>query len=413
MAETIRRTNEPPMDLLGHYGRAVHDATVDDFDIDSGRISFVYGLPDPDSLPAKDVSEAVVKALAAHGKTALQYGRTGGYVPLVDYVRAKIKRTQMMDVPPDAILFTAGSTQALTFITNLLVDQGDTIVSEDPTWPGGTALFESVGANIVTAPMDDHGIRVDVLAEKLADLKAQGIRPKFIYTIPNFQNPSGVTLPVERRLAILDLAAEYDTFVFEDDAYNDLRYSGEPLPAFYALDRERGGNRVITIGTLSKILAAGMRLGWVVAPPALIRKLSGIKGDGGANPFAAVAAAEFCLAGKLEPHIEELKGIYRGRRDAMLGALEEHMPEGVSWTVPDGGFFIWVTLPESVHTAKLFPLAMQEGFDYLPGVACRFGGAGANELRLSFSTVPEEQIREGIKRLGRLIHRTMTGQIQY
>jgi 2-aminoadipate transaminase len=400
------------MDLLGSYGQAVQDATVDDFDIDSGRISFVYGLPDPDSLPAKDVSEAVVRALAEHGSTALQYGRTGGYVPLVDYIRAKIRRTQMMDVPRDAILMTAGSTQALTNITNLLVDGGDTIISEDPTWPGGTALFQSVGANIVSAPMDDHGIRVDVLAAKLAELKAQHIRPKFIYTIPNFQNPSGVTLPVDRRLEILDLAAEYDTFVFEDDAYNDLRYGGEPLPAFYALDQQRGGNRVITIGTLSKILAAGMRLGWVVAPPALVRKLSGIRGDGGANPFAAVAAAEFCLTGKLEPHIEELKEIYRSRRDAMLGALEEHMPEGISWTVPEGGFFIWVTVPENVNTAKLLPLAMQEGFDYLPGVACRFGGAGTNELRLSFSTVPEERIREGIRRLGRLIHRAMTGQIE-
>lgn len=412
MAETVPRTNEPPMDLLGDFGQAVHDASVNDFDIHSGRISFVYGLPDPETLPAADVAAAVTKALIEHGKTALQYGRTGGYVPLVEFLRGFLKRMQMMDVAEDAILLTAGSTQALTFVTHLLVDRGDTIISEDPTWPGGVALFNSVGANVVPAPMDDHGIRVAVLAARLAELKARGVRPKFIYTIPNFQNPSGVTLPVERRVAILDLAAEHDTFVFEDDAYNALRFVGEPLPSFYALDQERGGNRVISIGTLSKTLAAGMRLGWVVAPPALIRKIAGLKGDGGVSPFSATAAAEFCLAGKLEPHIAVLKDLYRARRDAMIGALEEHMPEGVTWTVPEGGFFIYVILPEPVDTTRLFPVAMSEGFDYLPGTFCRFGGAGTNELRLSFSTVPEAEIREGIRRLGRLVHRAMTGQIQ-
>ncbi len=412
MAETVARTNEPPMDLLGDFGQAVHDASVNDFDINSGRIAFIYGLPDPETLPAADVAAAVTKALTEHGRTALQYGRTGGYVPLVEYLRGFLKRMQMMDVAEDAILLTAGSTQALGFVTNLLVDRGDTIISEDPTWPGGVSLFNSVGADIVAAPMDDHGIRVDVLAAKLVELKARGVRPKFIYTIPNFQNPSGVTLPVARREAILDLAAEYDIFVFEDDAYNALRFVGEPLPSFYALDRERGGNRVITIGTLSKTLAAGMRLGWVVAPPALIRKIAGLKGDGGVSAFSSTAAAEFCLAGKLEPHIAVLQDLYHKRRDAMIGALEEHMPEGVTWTVPEGGFFIYATLPESVDTMRLFPVAMREGFDYLPGAFCRFGGAGANELRLSFSTVPEDEIREGIRRLGRLVHRAMTGQIQ-
>jgi 2-aminoadipate transaminase len=414
MAETVTRTNEPPMDLLGQTGQAARSVDVDYFNYDPAdtSISFAGGLPDPASLPTSDVAQATVKALAEHGTTALQYGRVGGYRPLVDFLRAKLKRTQMMDIPEDGILLTAGSMQALTFVVSLLVDRGDTIISEDPVWPGGVGLFNTIGAKVVTVPLDDQGMRVDVLEERLAALKAQGVRPKFIYTLPTFQNPVGVTAPVARRLRLLDLAAEYNTFVFEDDAYNDLRFDGAPLPAIYALDRERGGNRVISIGTFSKILGAGMRIGWVVAPPALIQKIGGLKGDGGVSPFATTATAEFCLAGKLEPHIELLKGIYQRKRDAMVGALEEHMPEGVTWTVPDGGFFMWLTVPENVNTAKLMPLAAQEGVEYLPGVACRFGGAGTNAIRLSFSVMTEAQIREGIARLGRLIHRAMSGQIQ-
>lgn len=411
MTETVTRAGGAPMDLLGAYGQAVHDADVNDFDPHFDRISFLYGLPDPDHLPAVEVAEAVQRALASEGKVALQYGRVGGYPPLVDYLRAFLKRMQMMDVPEDAILLTAGSTQALGFVTQLLVDRGDVIVTEDPTWPGGVSLFNAAGARIVTVPLDRDGMRMDALEERLRALRAEGVRPKFIYTIPNFQNPVGVTLTMERRRTLLDLAAEYDTFVFEDDAYNALRFEGEILPALYALDAERGGNRVITIGTLSKTLAAGMRLGWVIAPPALIRKIGGIKGDGGVSPFSATAAAEFCLAGKLEPHIETLKTLYRGRRDAMVAALSEYMPEGVTWTEPHGGFFMWVTVPQGINTAKLLPVAMREGFDFLPGVACRFDGGGANEIRLSFSVVGEEQIREGIARLGRLIHRAMAEQI--
>jgi 2-aminoadipate transaminase len=415
MTETVTRANEPPMDLLGLTGQAARSVSVEYFNYDPNdtRISFAGGLPDPETLPANDVGQATVKAMAEFGKIALQYGRTGGFKPLVDYLRDKLKRTQMMEIPEDGILLTAGSMQALVFVTNLFVDRGDTIISEDPVWPGGVGLFNTVGAKVVTVPLDEQGMRVDVLEERLAALKAQGIRPKFIYTLPTFQNPVGVTAPVERRLRIIELAAEYNTFIFEDDAYNDLRYAGEPLPAIYALDRQRGGNRVISIGTFSKILGAGMRIGWVVAPPAVISKIGGLKGDGGVSPFATTTTAEFCLAGKLEPHIEVLKGVYHRKRDAMIGALEEHMPEGVTWTVPDGGFFTWVTVPEQVNTAKLMPLAAQEGIDYLPGVACRFGGAGTNAIRLSFSVMTEEQIREGIARLGRLIHRAMSGQIQY
>jgi 2-aminoadipate transaminase len=402
------------MDLLGQVGQAARSVSVDyfNYDPDDTNISFAGGLPDPETLPAADVAQATVKALEEHGKIALQYGRTGGYRPLVDFLRGMLMRTRQMDIPEDGILLTAGSMQALVFVTNLFVDRGDTIISEDPVWPGGVGLFNTIGANVVTVPLDAQGMRVDVLEERLAALRAQGIRPKYIYTLPTFQNPVGVTAPVERRLRILELAEEYNTFVFEDDAYNDLRYDGEPLPAIYALDRERGGNRVISIGTFSKILGAGMRIGWVVAPPAVISKIGGLKGDGGVSPFATTATAEFCLAGKLEPHIELLKGVYHRKRDAMVGALEEHMPEGVTWTVPDGGFFMWITVPDGINTAKLIPLAAKEGIEYLPGVACRFGGAGTNAIRLSFSVMSEDQIREGIARLGRLIHRAMTGQIQ-
>ncbi len=409
MTDVATRAGDAPMDLLGAMGMAVRDASVNDFDPNLTRISFIYGLPDFNHLPTAAVAQAVQTALQNEGATALQYGRVGGYPPLVNYIRAFLKRTQMMEVAEDAILLTAGSTQALAFVAQLLVDRGDTIITEDPTWPGGVSLFNQIGARLVTVPIDSDGMQIEALAERLASLRAEGVRPKFIYTIPNFQNPVGVTLTLERRQRLLDLAEEYNTFVFEDDAYNALRFEGAPLPALYALNAERGGNRVITIGTLSKTLAAGMRLGWVVAPPALIRKIGGIKGDGGVSPFSATAAAEFCLAGNLEPHIETLKALYRGRRDAMAAALSEYMPEGVTWTQPEGGFFMWVTVPEGINTGALLPQAMQDGFDFLPGAACRFDGR-TNEIRLSFSVVDEEQIRVGIAKLGRLIHRAMAGQ---
>jgi len=408
MVETETRAGDTPMNLLGAYGQAVADGDVNDFDPHIERISFLYGLPDPASLPAADVAAAAVAALESHGHIALQYGRVGGYPALVNYLRAKLKRTQMMEVPEDGILLTAGSTQALTQVAQLLVDRGDAVISEDPTWPGGVALFRQIGARVIPAPMDEAGIRMDVLEARLAELRAEGTRPKFIYTIPNFQNPFGVTLSLARRERLLALAREYDTFILEDDAYNDLRFEGEPLPALYALDARDGGSRVITLGTLSKVLAAGMRLGWVVAPPALIRRVAGLRGDGGVAPFASTTAAEFCHAGKLEPHIEQLKTLYRARRDAMLAALSEHMPEGVTWTVPEGGFFIWLTAPDTVDVRTLFPQAIAAGIDYLPGIACRFDGGGTHEMRLSFSVMPEARIREGIARLGRLIYAAMT-----
>ena len=408
MAQTGTRTNDTPIDLLGALGQAVADGDVNDFDPHNDRISFLYGTPDADSLPADDVAAAAVTALRNEGRIALQYGRTGGYPPLVDYFRTKLKRTQKMDVSADHILLTAGSTQALTQVTQLLVDRGDPIISEDPTWPGGVSLFTHVGARVIPAAMDEAGLRLDALEASLAAMRTAGERPKFIYTIPNFQNPSGVTLSLERRERLIALAREYDTFILEDDAYNDLRFEGEPLPAIYALDAASGGSRVITLGTLSKVLAAGMRLGWVVAPPALIRRLAGLKGDGGVAPFASTTAAEYCRAGKLEPHIEELNALYRARRDAMIDALGEHMPEGVTWTVPEGGFFIWLTTPDRVDTRAMFPKAIKAGIDYLPGTACRFDGHGTHEIRLSFSVMPEARIREGIARLGRLIYGEIT-----
>ena len=223
----------------------------------------------------------------------------------------------MMDIPEDGILLTAGSMQALTFVTNLLVDRGDTIISEDPVWPGGVGLFNTIGAKVVTVPLDEQGMRVDVLEERLAALKAQGIRPKFIYTLPTFQNPVGVTAPVERRLRLLELAEEYNTFVFEDDAYNDLRFMASRCPPSTRSTASGAATASSPSAPSRRFSARGCGSAGSSRRPRVISKIGGLKGDGGVSPFATTATAEFCLAGKLEPHIELLKGVYhaQARRD--------------------------------------------------------------------------------------------------
>jgi 2-aminoadipate transaminase len=362
------------------------------------RISFTFGFPDAASLPAQQVADATARVLAAQGDQALQYGDHRGYAGLIDVLRDKLARDQGIDAARENMLVTAGSSQAIDLLLDGFVDWGDTIVSENPTFLGAVSAFRHAGATIVPTPIDDDGIDIAALERNLERLQADGVAPKFIYVIPNFQNPAGVCLSLDRRRALLDLAHRFGTVVIEDDAYFDLRYDGEQLPPLYALD---GGERVVYMGTLSKTMGPGMRIGWLVGPPEIIHRLTVLKVDGGTNVFGSHVAADW-LPRHLDAHVADLRQTYRRRRDAMLDALARHMPPGTRWSQPDGGFFIWVTFPDAVDVNRMLPQAQERGVDYLPGSRCFSDGDGRHAIRLAFSFADEDQIERGIEIVGQI-----------
>lgn len=363
------------------------------------HISFVYGFPDPTSLPAADVAEATVRALRTRGHEALQYGDAKGYSGLIDALLAKLKRDQGIDAGRENVLITAGGSQALALVLDALIDWGDTVITEEPTWMGAVRAFKNVGAQPIAVPVDKEGLDTDALERELKRLQAEGIRPKLLYTIINFQNPSGVTTTLERRQKIVALAQEYGVMILEDDAYYDLRYAGEFVPPLYTLD---DSGSVFYLGTFSKIMGAGMRLGWLVGPADLIARLAVLKIDGGTNVFGAHVAAEW-MPQHLDAHIAQLREIYHRRRDIMLAALERHMPASVTWTTPDGGFFIWVTLPEGMDADQLADQAKERGIIILPGAQCWVSDIGRNTVRLSYSYAQDDQIEPGIRVLAEIV----------
>jgi len=361
-----------------------------------GRISFVYGFPDPDSLPAAAIATATTQALTAHGRTALQYGDTTGYPGLIEVLRTKLKRDQGIDVAANQVLITAGGSQAMALVLDTFVDWGDPVISEMPTWLGAVQAFRNVGARVIGVPVDDQGTDVEAVARALDQLAAEGTRAKFIYVISNFQNPTGITTSLARRRRLIELAHAHDTLILEDDAYFDLRYGGDSLPSIFALD---GGRSTMYLGTFSKTMGPGMRLGWLLAPAPIIATLASLKIDGGTNVFGAHVAAEW-LPEHLTDHVDLLRTVYHRRRDLMLAALAEHMPPGTTWTTPDGGFFIWVTFPTAIDTRRMLPQVRERGVDYLPGPACFSDASGQNQMRLSFSFASDDTIAPGIAVIG-------------
>src|SRR5215210_51846 len=360
------------------------------------RISFIFGFPDPSSLPAEDVAAVTTRVLGERGQAALQYGDNAGYSGLIDALLAKLARDQGIRAQRENVLITAGGSQAIDLLLDALVDWGDTIVSEMPTWIGAVQAFRNVGAHIISIPVDQEGINVTTLDRELRRLRGQGTLPKFIYANANFQNPTGATMSLQRRWDLLALARAANTLLIEDDAYFDLRYDGEALPTIYSLDE---GSSVVYMGTLSKTMGPGMRLGWLIGPPQLIRRLSALKVDGGTNVFGGHVAADW-LPEKLLPHVARLRAVYQRRRDLMLAALQRHIPPGSTWTVPDGGFFIWLTLPPEIDTRRMLPQVQERGVEYLPGPACFAENAGANQLRRPYSFVDNALIEQGIRVIG-------------
>ncbi|MFH1148887.1 MAG: PLP-dependent aminotransferase family protein, partial [Actinomycetota bacterium] len=331
-----------------------------------------------------------------------QYGETEGLealkVRLVELMAEEGIRSEAENV-----LITTGSQQALDLLGRIFIDPGDTIVMEGPSYIGALGAFLANGPEVITIPLDDMGMRTDLLESEL-DRGGQAF-PKFVYVVPNFHNPAGVTMHPTRREHLLELAERYDLLIIEDNPYGLLRFEGDPFESLVS----RGSRRVVYLGTLSKIVSPGIRVGWVFAPAPIIEKITALKqsADLCSSTLNQMFAESYLARGLWRKNLEILMPIYRSRRDAMLQALEEHFPEGASWTKPRGGLFIWVTLPEYLDTAKMLPLAIEQKVAYVPGDAFYADGSGANNMRLNFSFPSEEQIAQGIECLGKVIRKEM------
>ena len=371
-------------------------------------ISFSGGLPAPDVFPLDRVRAATDRVLSDLGATALQYGATEGYGPLREMVVADLAPDGLR-LAVDNVLITTGSQQALDLIGKILVDPGDRILVEAPTYVGAMQAWTSYGAEYIPVPTDDEGFQPHALEAAFQS------RPKFIYVMPNFQNPSGVTLSLARRHRLLDLAAQYGVPMVEDDPYGQLRFEGEPLPSLLALDAQRRQTEaayhglVIHLSTFSKTLAPGLRVAWVIAPPEVIRRLVQAKqgADLHSSTFAQLVAYEVARGGLLAEHVPLIRQVYRERRDVMLQALADHFPSGVTWTRPAGGMFLWVTLPEGVDASEVLRRAVKVKVAFVPGANFFPCGGGENTLRLNFSNATHNGIREGIARLGEVLRQTL------
>ncbi len=373
-----------------------------------GTISLVFGHPDATTLPVDDLGAAAKVVLRGpQARLALQYGPEQGSPALIDYLVEKLRREEGLTLSHDDLMIVAGSTHAVDMVARLYAGHDGVVLVESPTYHDSVNVFRDHDADLRPVPIDGHGLVVEALAAQLAELAREGKPPRLLYTIPNFQNPSGVTLTSARREAILALAREHDFLIVEDDVYRDLAFEGEVPPSFYAL---AGGQGVLRIGSFSKIVAAGLRLGWLIAMPEHIQRFvhcGTMQMGGGANPLVANIMAEYCRAGHLEPHVARLRQVYRHRRDVTLAALERHMPCGVTWTQPRGGFFVWLTLPEGVNVGPLREMAREQGVLFVPGTGFFAGGGGERNLRLAFSFVPPDEIERGIAILALVVREMM------
>nr|WP_206203466.1 PLP-dependent aminotransferase family protein [Thermococcus sp. M36] len=365
-------------------------------------ISLAGGLPAPETFPVEIIKDIAAEVLTHHADKALQYGTTKGFTPLRLALAKWMENRYGIPTSKVEIMMVAGSQQALDLIGRTFINRGDIVIVEGPTYLAALNAFKYYEPEFISIPMDDEGMRVDLLEEKLEELRRQGKRIKFVYTVSTFQNPAGVTMSLERRKRLIELADEYDFLIVEDSPYSELRYSGEPIPPIKHFDDE---GRVIYLGTFSKILAPGFRLGWIAAHPHFIRKIEIAKQavDLCANTLSQVIAWKYVEDGHLDRHIPKIIEFYKPRRDAMLEALEEYMPEGVRWTKPDGGMFIWVTLPEGIDTKLMAEKAIRKGVAYVPGEAFFAHRDVKNTMRLNFTYVPEDVIHDGVKRLAGVI----------
>ena len=353
-------------------------------------ISFARGIPAPECLPVEELADCARAAIQSDGKAVLSYGPGGGYAPLREWIAAR------HGVEPARVVVTSGSLQGFVFLAEKLVRPGSRVLVEAPTYDRPLKILARLGAEVVGLPMDDDGLVPDALEQALAD----GAKPAFLYTIATFQNPSGRTLSAERRARVAEIARAHQLLVLEDDPYGLVRYEGEPLPSIFELE---GGTNVAYASSFSKTVAPGVRVGYFVLPPELAATIEKFAVDTYISPpfMTQATVHEFLRRGNFEPNLERVRGLLRVRRDAMLDALEEHMPEGASWTRPAGGYFVWLDVPHEAPTlarAEEAGITFVAGTDFFPG-----GRGGGRSLRLAFSFVSPEEIADGVSRLAPLL----------
>src|SRR3954453_4349658 len=377
-------------------------------------ISLAGGLPDTSTFPTETFAAVTQRIAAESCAKALQYGPTDG-LPETKECIAAVMAAEGMKADPEDIVVTTGGQQVIDLVVKTLVDPGDVVVAEAPTYPGAVPTLYSYQADVVQIEREATGMRVVLLEETLDSLKREGLRPKFIYTVPTFQNPAGVTMSMERRRRLVEVANERELLVLEDNPYGMLRYEGEPLPPLRSLD---GGVFVMYLGTFSKILSPGIRLGWVVAPPPVLEKINLGKqaADLCTSTLSQLMVQAYFEQSRWRDYVEALTELYRDRRDTMLDALAEFFPREAEWSRPQGGMFIWATLPDFIDTTDLLARALRDNVAFVPGEAAFLDGRGRSSMRLNFSGCNEDRIREGIRRIGEVVteqvalYGTLTGE---
>ena len=368
-------------------------------------ISFAGGLPAPETFPIEQLKSITAEILDTNGAAALQYGATEGVTELRQVLVDRYKK-QGLNIDLKNLVITTSSQQGLDLLAKIFINRGDKAIVGLPSYLGGLGAFNSYGADLIGITLDDHGMRADLLEQKLAELKSQGTKPKFIYIIPDFQNPAGITMPESRRHEIIAIAKKYDILIVEDSPYREIRFNGHAQPTIFELDNS---GQVILLGTFSKTFVPGFRIGWVIADERIVDKFVTAKQSTDlCTPILnQMIASKYIQKGYFDENLNKTIVMYKEKRNVMLKAFHDFMPEGVTWTEPEGGLFLFLKLPEHMDAEKLFNKALENNVAFVLGSVFHCDGSGKNTMRLNFSYMSIEKTIEGVKRLAKAIKEEM------
>ena len=388
----------------------LRDTRLTQYEAKPGVIDLAWGHPDPNLLPVQELREATQRAMDRHGPDILEYGSTAGSPPLIDFICARLAETDARAPGPAEVVITSGASQGLDLAATLLLSAGDTVLLDVPTYHLAISILADHPIQLEAVPSDADGVVLDALAETVARLRHAGERPRLLYTIPTFHNPTGRKVPLERRKELVAFAAQEGFLIAEDDTYRELSYDGPAPPSLWALD---GAGAVVRIGSFAKSVAPGLRLGYVTASAAIATRMATgglLDSGGGMNHFAATVLAEYAASGDYARQVERFRTAYRAQRDRLLAGLSAHLPDTASWSRPEGGYFVWVELPAGITADGLMPVAAARGMAFLPGH--RFfldDGAAPGALRLAFSMHPAETLEEATAHLGAAVDQLRAG----